>query len=397
MDKKISIYVQLYYDLDFLEDILIYLNNFVDEIVIVDGPYSYCVEFLRKCNLLYDENTKPIKLNNIIEKFKNKISYYYSIWENEKQKRMFGYEKCKYENVLLVDGDELFNIDKSALEEYINSDKCVAGFHIYNMNRININIDNISVKNIMFKKSRITAHQHLSYTWLVGVDGLEPQNNNNVFTKNKLGVIFHQTLNRTKQNNIVKYIFYSRLYYKNANINEINKIFGFEFDLLLTKMNINEILNVFYRSALEFIGVHPNKIMKMNNNVSIDLHKYRNNHIEGFFEKNTKILRNVSYNCYFDIKKDYNTNDTIKIKIITENIKNMTVIFYELCLNKQIDTHRFENIQTGNIIDNYNNTIIDIKLNNNTVYCIGYAITINCSYTIDNDIICNIKNIKIVD
>ena len=78
----------MYYDLDFLEDIITYLNDFIDEIVIVDGPYSYCVEFLKKCNLLYDENTKPSKLSHIIEKFKNKVSYYYSVWENEKQKRI---------------------------------------------------------------------------------------------------------------------------------------------------------------------------------------------------------------------------------------------------------------------------------------------------------------------
>ena len=46
----------------------------VDEIVIIDGPYKYCENFLKLLNLYYDENTKPDELNDIIRE-NNKIKF----------------------------------------------------------------------------------------------------------------------------------------------------------------------------------------------------------------------------------------------------------------------------------------------------------------------------------
>ena len=390
-DNKISIYVQLYYDLDFLNDIISEIYDNIHEIVIIDGPYSYCVDFLKKCNLLYDENTKPKELVDIIDKYRDKISYHYSVWEDEKEKRMFGYDKCKYNNVLLVDCDEFYLFDKKKIDKFINSNKSVANFHIYNMNRININYGNKVSVNKMFKKSKITSFQHLSYLWLIGKNKLEPQNFNNINTE-QIGTIYHQTLNRTKNNNIIKYIFYTRLYYVNNNILDINKIFGYDIDYLLEKLNIPELLNVFYHSALEFIGIPNNKIMYLCDNIEIDLQKFKDNYKYAYFTKNSKILLNVNYNCYLKIKKKYKKNDIISIEINTENIKSLTVIFYELSFNKSITSHPNENI---NIDNDY--TSININLENNTGETIGYAICINCNLTIDNNIIGTLQNIKIND
>ena len=48
--KKISVYIILYQDLDFLHDILSTVYDFVEEIIIVDGPYKYCLETLVELN-----------------------------------------------------------------------------------------------------------------------------------------------------------------------------------------------------------------------------------------------------------------------------------------------------------------------------------------------------------
>ena len=76
--KKISVYTILYYDLQFYEDIIKYLYDVVDEFIIIDGPYSYAVDTLKKLNLFYDEQTKPHELNDIIKKY-SKIKYKYVI------------------------------------------------------------------------------------------------------------------------------------------------------------------------------------------------------------------------------------------------------------------------------------------------------------------------------
>ena len=87
---KISAYTILYYDTQFLETIYNNIEKYIDEFIIVDGPYSYAIETLKKYNLFYDENSRPAELLSLIEKFP-KIKYHYKIFQKEEEKRMYGY------------------------------------------------------------------------------------------------------------------------------------------------------------------------------------------------------------------------------------------------------------------------------------------------------------------
>ena len=118
--KKISAYTILYYDLQFYEDIIKNLYNDVDEFVIIDGPYSYAVDTLKKFNLFYDENTKPDELNKLIKKYP-KIKYKYVICDTEEEKRKIGYNTCSNDLVLLVDTDEFLNINTEKINTFINN------------------------------------------------------------------------------------------------------------------------------------------------------------------------------------------------------------------------------------------------------------------------------------
>ena len=376
----ISIYITLYQDLDFLKDILKYLDKFVNEIIIVDGPYEYCIELLQKLDLYYNESNKPIVLQEIINENNNKVKYFYKHWKNEKEKRMFGYSQCTNDIILLVDGDEFIIIDEIKLNNFIKSDKYVAGFDIYNMNRIDVNIDNISKKNIIFKKKYITEHQHLSYTWLVGVDDLEKQITNYIYLKETIGVIYHQTLNRTKKNNIIKYIFYTRLHNLINNVDN-NNIIGYNINILLEKLNIKELLNLFYHSSMELIGIPNNKILCKNNNVLINLDKYNFNHIDGYFNYNETILKNTNYFCYVDL--NYKDNN---IHIIFDNVKNVSVILYKIEYNKKYIQQEFINT---------NNNEIKFKYINDSDNILTYLFKINVNHTMNNDFICKINNIYI--
>jgi hypothetical protein len=404
INEKISIYISLYHDLDFLEDILININENIDEIIFVDGPYEYCLSLLQNLNLFYDEHNKPSKLTTIINKYSHKLKYYYKIWKNEKEKRMFGYDMCSNDLVLLVDCDEFVILKENIINDFISSDKIVAGFKIFNMNRINININQYNIKNILFKKKFITSYQHLSYTWLIGVNDLEKLDIQNIYTKKFMGLIYHQTLNRTKINNIIKFIFYTRLYYYNNDISKINLIFNYDLDFILNKIKIEDVINIFYHSSMELIGIPENKILYKNNDVKLigilenkilyknndvklNLDKYKNNHRDAYFIKDTTILKNVNYSCYIDL---FNNNNNIKF--LFDNIKDVKITIYEICLDKEYDNH----INIVNNIQN-NEVFINLKLKNNIDKCISYVICINVLNTINDDIVCKINNIELLD
>ena len=374
--KKISAYIQLYYDLDFLEDILKGINKYVDEIIIVDGPFKYCVNFLNSVNLFYDENNKPEKLKNIIYN-NNKIKYFYNIWENEKEKRIFGYSQCTNDIILLVDADEFFVFDIEAINLFIKSDKYVSGFKINNMNRINVNIEKETIKYIMFKKKKINALQHLSYTWLIGVSDLEPKNINYMNITFQMGTIYHQTLNRNKFNNIIKFIFYTRLHHY-INNTPLNNIFSYDINQLLENINCDDLLNIFYHSASEFIGMPQNKNLFINENISIDLSKYENNWKDGYFTQNMNLLTNVNCFFYYDIENSF--------IIETENILKLNVEIIELCLDTSYNIFTFNNLTPKN-------DIVEINFLKSSNKNIGYVVNVKCTYTIDNSIYSKIKNI----
>lgn len=181
LNEKISVYIILYHDLGFLDDIIKHIYNFVDEIVLIDGPYSYNKDVFKKLNLYYDESNKPLELTTIIEKYSDKIKYFYKEFENEEDKRITGYNKCNNDIILLIDTDEIFILNEDKINAFIDSQKYVAGCYIYNMNRINLAFDSMGTKFVMFKKKYISGIEHLDYLWLVGCKQNEKKNRLYVF------------------------------------------------------------------------------------------------------------------------------------------------------------------------------------------------------------------------
>ena len=374
---KLSIYIILFSDLDFLNDIISLIYDNIDEIIIVDGPYSYNIHELKNYELYYDENTKPSQLINILNKYSNKIKYYYKLWDTEKEKRCFGYDKCTNNNILLVDCDEFFILDINKINQFINSNKSVCNMDIYNMNRININYDKVVQKSVLFKKTHITSEQHLSYLWLVGVNNLAPKDQNNIYN-GTVGVIYHQTLNRNKYNNIIKFIFYITLYHKNNN-NNIS-ILNHDISNLKLTLSNDTLLNIFYHSKIELIGMPSNNILYYID-VPINLDKYNTNHMDGYFANNSFALLNTPYYCY--ICKESISN----ISCYFDNVKIITCHLYEINLNEpyHIYEHNKINIENNMCTLNFN---IQLKPNH-----INYIMMFNCSETIDKSSIILIKDI----
>ena len=56
--SKISVYTILYWDLQFYDDIIQRLYPFVDEFILVDGPYAYAVDTLKTFQRFYDQSNR---------------------------------------------------------------------------------------------------------------------------------------------------------------------------------------------------------------------------------------------------------------------------------------------------------------------------------------------------
>ena len=323
--EKISAYIILYHDLQFLEDIILGIYDFLDEIIIIDGPYSYNIEIFKKLNLYYDCGSKSEELKRIINKYP-KIKYDFKIFDNEEQKRMYGYDKCSNNIVLLVDTDEFFNININNLNEFIkNETKFVGGFDIFNMNRINVNFNNKVQKYILFKKNIISSKEHLDYTWLINCLTNKP-NQDYMELNNSLGTIYHQTLNRNKFNNVIKFIFYLCLHFKTNNL-DIQIFNNYNIDELIKIIAIDDLINIFYHSMLVSIGIpdnNNNNICMIKNDVSVNLEKYQYNHCDSYFSKETLCLKKID--AFFLLQKKNLFANELNIEL--ENVRNIIIFLY---------------------------------------------------------------------
>ena len=375
---KISAYTILFYDLQFYEDIIKHIYDYVDEIIVIDGPYSYAVDTLKKFNIFYDENNKPQEISNIIKKYP-KIKYTYVICDNEEEKRMIGYDKCSNELILLADTDEFLNINMNSLNEFINNEeKKVGCLDIFNMCDYNINYNKIVQKYILFKKQYISSLEHLNYLWLIGCKQEEKKIEYMSFLP--VGKIYHQTLNRNKKNNIIKFIFYTLLYRKNSN-QEFNLLDEYNNDFLMSNLSMDEFFNVFIHSSIVKINipsVSSENMLEINNDEFIsNLEKYKNNYSDFYFLTEMKCLKNIPV-CF-------RINNFKTISLFFENTQSINIKIYNIYLNSE---YVIKNYEFKNILDD--TIVIENNTNGNEIYVI---IEINCHETINNDFIFKVKNI----
>jgi hypothetical protein len=390
--QKISAYIILFGDLGFLDDIIGRIYEFVDEIILVDGPYSYNADILKKLKLHYDKTDKPEELVKILIKYSHKIKYIYKTFRNEEQKRMTAYTSCSNNIVLLVDCDEFLVINEKHINNFINSPKKVAGFDIYNMNRTNINMNDKVRKNILFKKQLISPSEHLDYTWLVGCKQNSP-NSEFIYTDSSMGKIYHQTLNRNKKDNIIKYIFYISLHYYNKNnnqivdVNDLKLIGDYTINELLEDFSLDEILNIFYHSKMELIGMPSDKekILGFNSKVTINIDKYRFNHYPAIFNsKETAIaVRYTPYFCYIDVKQD----NIKEIKITFSNVIKIKLSIFQIYLYEPFTVKE-------NIYDTNDNVLSFPYLFTKENNYFSTIFELNCLETMDGLKKYNIKSIE---
>jgi hypothetical protein len=387
---KISVYIILFHDLGFLNDIINNIIDIVDEIVIIDGPYVYNINILKELNLFYDSTCIPEELIKILIMYSNKVKYIYDVYDCQEKKRMVGYDACKNDLVLMIDCDEFFSINLDYINKFVLSDKKVASCWIYNMNRVNVNMDQKVLKNILFKKNQLSSLEHLAYTWSCNSANNLP-NSEYIYNENVIGEIFHLTLNRSKFDSIIKYIYYISLFFYNKNkeimdANNLPLIAGQTIRHLIdAKLSVDEILDVFYHSTMELIGIPGNdRILTLNNEVTINLNKYNNNHNFAIFKKKSIAIRNIPFYCLVPIDES-----CINVfEFLFENVSQIEIIIYQINFDEKYEIFK----------NNYriNTDKLNIKhvFTKKTNY-FSTVVMFNCIHTIDDTLKYKIKRINI--
>jgi hypothetical protein len=104
-------------------DMLINQYNFgqfdiYDSVYIIDGPYEYTkrLEITEQENICLSETEFGRKLLA-----DPKFKYFYKVWKNEYEKRVYSYEAVSEELIVLHDTDEFYDINYSALLEFNSS------------------------------------------------------------------------------------------------------------------------------------------------------------------------------------------------------------------------------------------------------------------------------------
>ncbi len=380
---KISAYIILYFDLDFIDLVINQIYHLVDEIVIIDGPYSYTYDIMKNFGLLYEENTKPEKLNEIIAKY-DKIKYEYKVFEDEVEKRIYAYNKCSHDIIWLVDCDQIYTINEKNLTKFINNrHKYVGAFNILNMNRVDIGFNEVVQTLRLYKRKYIDAQSHINYLWLVGCkQNKKKVNQRCIENSHRIGLIYHQTLNRTKFNNIIKFVFYVTLYRKSHDLSK-QLLPYYDDNELLELVGSDQALEIFAHSRIDSLGIpseRESNILKKIDNVKVDLSKYQNNHTDFYFTPNKLGLRNIDSIHLLDENK-YGD----KIQIDLDNVKFAHIKIYKINLNKRYDIEHHEfrsSVKDGSLV-------IDNHINNS--YCA--LIHVICYSTVDNQPLFKIKDI----
>lgn len=165
-----SAYLSVYNDYDILSETLSSIKNYVSEIVVVDGGYTWMSSYLKATG------KDPIKsvpeLYEILDASNIKYRTINRLWKNEIEKRIAGYEACNTDYVYRIDADEITFLSSDVLSSFIENKGAVAemdlpmydspGYVQWHKNK-----DRYPRQGFLFDRNQVNAQDHLHYLWLV--------------------------------------------------------------------------------------------------------------------------------------------------------------------------------------------------------------------------------------
>jgi len=188
--------------------------DYYDRVYIFDGPYSYVED-----SSIYEDyhlSFVDTELGKEILR-NNKYVYSYARYEDERNKRIEAYKSIEEDVIFLHDSDEFFHYDLESVENFLHSEKSIGYFRCQNLCLDGVGFStnsksselNVPLAAFAFKKSLVTAENHIDYRWLIGVKQ-SPQNPNFKYPI-ALAHTYHFTEMRSRLGQRQKYLFYTLL------------------------------------------------------------------------------------------------------------------------------------------------------------------------------------------
>lgn len=122
-DLKISAVLIIHNDASLLEKAISSVQEYVDELIIVDGAYKWVAPFAKIFNEDAEESTDELK--KVLSKFNIPTKYFKGTWENETHKRRFSLEKASYDLIMNIDSDEIFEVDWDKVKLFSKSNYAI--------------------------------------------------------------------------------------------------------------------------------------------------------------------------------------------------------------------------------------------------------------------------------
>ena len=223
-NKTISACIIMHNDHDILSAAIESLAAYADEFVIIDGAYAWAAPFLAVTGS--DASRSDAATMEVIDRLSktHKIRYHTGVWRNELEKRTFSYQQCSGDLVYLLDADEVHEIDEAALTEFIESPHTVASVASPLFARADCicTLGNDSLfppKPVLFKRSAISAEEHLKYLWLIVSDKEREQISGRDFAAffgPMIGHNYHLSHMRTPSTAINRAKFYVFTYFRSV-------------------------------------------------------------------------------------------------------------------------------------------------------------------------------------
>ncbi len=226
---RISGYLSIYNDWDLLTPALRSVAPYLDELVVVDGAYSWMAPLIRQLGRQPERSQQPVR--DALAACGMPVRIIEGVWANEVEKRRAGYAACQGRYVLRLDADEVLFFDAVQLERFLASSSAVAEMEMPNYlapGFIQGKPDGTPLPRqaFLFDRQLVSPEQHLHHLWLVlTVDALPPAEVLPVFPE-VVAFNAHLTTWRTPQTAVQRALFYSLNWSRRHGISWIETLKG---------------------------------------------------------------------------------------------------------------------------------------------------------------------------
>ena len=243
-----------------------------DSVYIVDGPFDYVADQFSGAESYTKLDETKFGIDLLRDK---KFKYFYRSFKDELEKRIYAYQLINEDIIFLHDTDEFLSYDLDSFDAFVRDE----GFSVASFKCQNLYLDGVAVgeketkstselpnKIFCFKKSLISAEDHINYLWLVNVEQKKPDNTK-IFS-HPIAVGYHFTQMRSHEGQVTKINFYTSLYYYSNKKNAFeNHVFETLHKAIISKkITYQEALDLFLRSNSNFSLAHgfegPGKTLK---------------------------------------------------------------------------------------------------------------------------------------